>query len=386
MVRIKKHIPLARPYFDKEEEVALFSVIRSKWVMQGARVAEFEEKFADYIGSKYAVTVSSGTAALHLSLLATGINERDKVIVPSFSFIATANAVVYCSAKPVFIDIDLQTYNISPEKIEEYIVKAIKKGDKSIKAIMPVHQLGMPADMDSIMAIAKKYRLRVIEDAACALGSEYKGQKVGNVGDIGCFSFHPRKIITTGEGGMVTTNNKKFAEKIRLLRNHGMAISSNKREEGYPIIGYNYRMTDLQAAIGLMQMRKLKYILNKRRTLANRYNKLLEGIEWLERPHIPSYANPNYQSYIIRIKGDNYKIRDCFLSELMNSGISCKAGVQAIHLEKCYKGKYGGDELINTKKASFSTILLPLYTELEEAEQDKVVNNLKRCYSMISRL
>src|SRR3989338_4039590 len=258
---MKKHIPISKPYFNKQEEKVISDVIRSGWVMQGPRVSEFEEEFAKYVGSKYAVAVSSGTAALHLSLLAIGVKAGDEVIIPSFSFIATANSVVHCGASPVFIDIDQRTYNIDPKRVEEYLANAVKKNSKKIKAIMPVHQLGMPADMDYIMTIAKKYNLYVVEDAACALGSEYKGRKAGNIGDVGCFSFHPRKIITTGEGGMITTNDKKVAEKVRLLRNHGMTISPHERnkkvtikKEEYPLVGYNYRMTDLQGAIGLVQI------------------------------------------------------------------------------------------------------------------------------------
>jgi len=383
---MKKYIPISKPYFNKNEEKALSVVIQSGWVMQGPRVSEFEEEFAKYVGTKYAVAVSSGTAALHLSLLAIGIKAGDEVIIPSFSFIATANAVAHCGASPVFIDIDQRTYNISPEKIEEYLAGVSKKKNKKVKAIMPVHQLGMPADMDYIIAIAKKHSLHIIEDAACALGSEYKGRKAGNIGDVGCFSFHPRKIITTGEGGMITTNDKKVAEKVRLLRNHGMTISPDKREkkssikEDYPIVGYNYRMTDMQGAIGLIQMKKLEFILNKRRTIAKRYDNLLEGIKWIERPYVPTYANPNYQSYIIRIKGNNNKIREYIVSKLIDSGISCKAGVQAIHLEKCYKGKYRGDKLINTERAFYSTILLPLYSELKEEAQNKIIQRLLRFY------
>ena len=385
---MKKYIPISKPYFNKNEEKALSDVIKSGWVMQGPMVSEFEEKFAQYVGTKYAVAVSSGTAALHLSLLALGIGEGDEVIIPSFSFIATANAVAHCGASPVFIDIDQRTYNISPEKIEEYLAGVSKKKNKKVKAIMPVHQLGMPADMDYIIAIAKKHSLHIIEDAACALGSEYKGRKAGNIGDVGCFSFHPRKIITTGEGGMITTNDKRIAEKVRLLRNHGMTISPHERnkkvtikKEEYPLVGYNYRMTDLQGAIGLVQMEKLEYILNKRRAIARRYNSLLEKIEWLERPHVPAYANPNYQSYIVRVKEGGYKIRNHIVSKLIGSGISCKAGVQAIHMEKCYREKYKGDRLINTERAFYSTMLLPLYSELKEHEQDKVVRNLRRFYT-----
>jgi len=385
---MKKYIPISKPYFNKNEEKALSDVIKSGWVMQGPMVSEFEEKFAQYVGTKYAVAVSSGTAALHLSLLALGIGEGDEVIIPSFSFIATANAVAHCGASPVFIDIDQRTYNISPEKIEEYLAGVSKKKNKKVKAIMPVHQLGMPADMDYIIAIAKKHSLHIIEDAACALGSEYKGRKAGNIGDVGCFSFHPRKIITTGEGGMITTNDKRIAEKARLLRNHGMTISAHERnkkvmikKEEYPLVGYNYRMTDLQGAIGLVQMEKLEYILNKRRAIARRYNSLLEKIEWLERPHVPAYANPNYQSYIVRVKEGGYKIRNHIVSKLIGSGISCKAGVQAIHMEKCYREKYKGDRLINTERAFYSTMLLPLYSELKEHEQDKVVRNLRRFYT-----
>lgn len=390
---MKKYIPISKPYFNKDEQKILSDVIKSGWVMQGPMVSEFEEKFAQYIGTKYAIAVSSGTAALHLSLLAIGIKAGDEVIIPSFSFIATANAVVHCGASPVFIDIDQRTYNISPEKIEEYLAGVSKKKNKKVKAIMPVHQLGMPADMDYIMTIAKKYNLYVVEDAACALGSEYKGQKVGNIGEIGCFSFHPRKIITTGEGGMITTNDKRIAEKARLLRNHGMTISAHERnkkvkikKEEYPLVGYNYRMTDLQGAIGLVQMEKLEYILNKRRAIARRYNSLLEKIEWLERPHVPAYANPNYQSYIVRVKEGGYKVRDHIISKLIGFGISCKAGVQAIHMEKCYREKYKGDRLINTERAFNSTILLPMHLELKEEEQNKIIQRLRRFYPMANKV
>lgn len=385
MNRQEKIIPISKPFFDEKEEKAIAAVIRSGWVMQGPKVAEFEKVFADYVGSKYAVAVSSGTAALHLGLMALGVKLGDRVVIPSLSFIATANAVVHCGADPIFIDIDDKTYNIDPQKIEEYLIGIKDKGEfKKIKAIMPVHQLGMPADMDRIMAIGKKYGIQVIEDAACAIGSEYKGRKVGNIGDIACFSFHPRKIITTGEGGMITTNNEKIAKKVRLLRNHGMAYSPYKGKKGrlstneYPIVGYNYRMTDLQGAMGLAQMEKLDFILSKRRSLARKYDELLTDVKFVERPHIPGYAFPNYQSYMVRLKGDAKKERDYVVSKMLESGIACKEGVQAIHLEKCYKDKYKGDELINTRKVTDSSLLLPLFPGLSEQDQKKIIRYLKK--------
>ena len=260
-------IPVARPYIGAEEEQAVVDVLRSGWVTQGPRVAEFEEKFSEYIGCDYSVAVSSCTTALHLALLATGIGPGDEVICPSLSFIATANSIAYTGATPVFGDIDLATYNLDPARLEETI-------SPRTKAVLIVHQIGLPAEMKELLAVAAKRGLAVIEDAACAIGSEYDGNLIGKpLGTMACFSFHPRKILTTGEGGMITTSDAKLAERLRRLRQHAMSLSDvahhNAKQissETYDEVGFNFRMTDMQAAIGLAQLSGLDDFLKRRRT------------------------------------------------------------------------------------------------------------------------
>ncbi len=252
-------IPLTKPFFDEKEERAVIKVLRSGWIMQGSKVSEFEKRIANYLSVKYAVAVTSGTTALHLSMRVLDIKKGDEVIVPSLTFIASANCILYVGAEPIFADIDEKTYNIDPKDIERKITK-------KTKAVIAVHQIGLPAEMDEIRKICKDHKLFLIEDAACALGAEYKGKKVGGLSDLACFSFHPRKSITTGEGGLITTNNKNYYDELISLRSHGM-INKNG-EETYPLLGYNYRMTDLQASIGIEQFKKLELILKKRRKLA----------------------------------------------------------------------------------------------------------------------
>jgi len=261
-------IPITKPYFTKNEVEAVKKVIESGWVVQGPKVKEFEEKFAKFVGAKYAIAVNSCTAALHLSLSASGIGPNDEVIVPAFTFIATANVVEYLGAKPVFVDIDPKTFNINPLKIEEKI-------NKKTKAIIPVHLFGLSADMEPILKIARKYKLKVIEDAACGLGTLYKGKHVGTFGETGCFSFHPRKAISCGEGGMITTNSKKHNEILRSLRDHGASMSDLARHQKglpmlpeYNLLGFNYRMSDIEAAILIEQMKKVNWILKERRKRA----------------------------------------------------------------------------------------------------------------------
>jgi len=361
-----KNIPIAKSFFDGNEEKLVSGVIRSGWIAQGRMVEDFEKKVARYTGAKYAVATSSGTTALHLALLVSGVGPGDEVIIPSFSFIATANAVVYSGAKPVFIDIDLATYNIDADEIEKFM----KRSSGKVKAIMPVHQFGLPCDIDSISNIAKRYGLFLIEDAACALGSSYKGVRVGKKSDIACFSFHPRKIMTTGEGGMLLTNNKSSAEKAIALRNHGLCAPA----EDYKILGYNYRLTDLQAAVGIAQMSRLPAVLKARRRQARRYDEAFKKYDHIHTPFIPSYTVPNYQSYVIKIDKMSARTRDGIIAALAKERICARRGNTAIHMQSLYRK--GGPRLPNTEEAAAGTIALPIYYKMTEKEQDIVICSL----------
>lgn len=370
-------IPITKPYIGEEEKRAIAQVIDSGWVSQGERVAEFEDKFAAYSGSKYAIAFSSCTAALHSALVVSGIGQKDEVIVPSLSFIATANAVVHSGAAPVFVDIDSKTCNIDPEKIERAITK-------KTKAIMSVHQMGLPADMDSIKRIADKHGLIIIEDAACAVGSEYKGKRIGSHGNSACFSFHPRKIITTGEGGMVTTDNYELSEKLKRFRHHSMSISPIDRHlarkvviEVYPEVGYNYRLTDMQAAMGIVQLGKLPFIIEARRKIAEFYNKEFSSISCIKVPKIPGYAYHNYQSYWIELLAGAPLSRDLLMERLLEKGIATRRGIMAIHMEEAYAGRGGKLKLPLTEKATKSTLLLPIYPTMTEGEQSYIVESIK---------
>lgn len=361
-----KNIPIAKSFFNTSEEKLVSGVIRSGWIAQGRMVEGFEKNVAAYTGAKYAVAASSGTTALHLALLVSGVKPGDEVIVPSFSFIATANAVAYSGAKPVFIDIDPATYNIDADKIEDFM----KRAGGRVKAIMPVHQFGLPCDIDAISGIAGRYGLKLIEDAACALGSLYKGRRVGKDSEIACFSFHPRKIMTTGEGGMLVTNNKSSAEKANALRNHGLCAPA----EDYKILGYNYRLTDLQAAIGIAQMSRLPAVLKARRHQARRYDEAFRKYDHIHTPFIPSYAAPNYQSYVIRIDKMSARARDGIITALAKEGICARRGNTAVHMQSLYKK--GGLRLPNTEEAAAGTIALPIYYKITEKEQDIVIGSL----------
>ncbi len=372
-------VPITKPFLDDREERAIVEVLRSGWVAQGPKVAEFERLVAHYVGARHAVATSNCTTALHLALTLAGVAPGDEVIVPSFSFIATANAVRYTGATPVFVDIDPRTYNMDPACVEGAITPRTK-------AVMPVHQLGLAADMDRVNAIARAHGLAVVEDAAPAIGATYKGQHVGALGNITCFSFHPRKAITTGEGGMIVTDAAAAAERARVLRSHGMSVSDLARHqarrviiEEYLELGYNYRLSDLHAAVGIEQLAKLDVVLARRRRLAERYHAALARLGCVQLPFSSSETPHTYQSYMIALRPGAPKSREQVMEELLAAGVATRRGVMAIHLEPCYaRGDGGPTRLPVTEAAARDTLLLPIYPGMEDDEQEYVIEHLAR--------
>lgn len=372
-------IPIAKPWLDERESDAVRRVILSGWVSQGPEVAAFEQEFAAYVGAKYACAVSNCTTALHLALLAVGVQPGDEVITVSHSFIATANSIRYCGATPVFADVQPETFNINPELLEALFTKATR-------AILCVHQIGMPCDLKAILDIAHQHSLPVIEDAACAIGSAIcwndKREKIGKPhGDIACFSFHPRKVISTGDGGMITTANPEWDKQFRLWRQHGMsvpnAVRHNAKEvafESYPVLGYNYRMTDIQAAIGREQVKRLPEIIDRRRVLAGCYNELLRDISGLRLPIEPPWARSNWQSYCIRLsdKLDQRKV----MQLMLDRGVATRRGVMCTHREESYAGCKQRQPLPESEKAQDHCIILPLYYQMSHDDQEYVVQVL----------
>lgn len=371
-------INITKPQFGKEELKAVKETLDSGWVVQGPKVFELEKQMAKFMDITYAVATSSCTTALHMAMIALGIKAGDEVIVPSFTWVATANICEYVGAKPVFVDIELDTFNIDTEKIEKAITK-------KTKAIIPVHLFGLSANMGQIIKLAKKYKLVVVEDAACAIGTKYKGEHVGAIGDIGAFSFHPRKAITTGEGGLFTTNNKKAAMMAMSLRDHGSAVSDLDRHKGkkhdfpdYNIVGYNYRMTDIQAAIGVEQAKKLKNILTSRIAKAKIYDKALRNHEFIQTPQVPDYSNHAYQSYVLLVKKNSPISRDKISEQLAKRGIATRQGTQNVPLLGFYRKKYGCKtaDFPNSTYAEKNTLTIPLYADITKKEQDYVVDSI----------
>ncbi len=371
-------IPVAKPYLTKTEAETAADVILSGWVTQGSKVEEFEKKFASFVGSKYAVCVSNCTAALHLSLIVSGVRAGDEIICPSMSFIATANSIRHAGGVPVFADCEKETYNIDPISAEKLITKRTK-------GILIVHQMGWPADIDAFKKICLKHSLVLIEDAACAVGSEYKGKKIGSHSDLVCFSFHPRKVITTGDGGMITTSNKDYYERLKRLRQHGMSVNDRERHfsnriinEDYLELGYNYRMTDIQAAVGIKQLEKINYLIKERTKLAEFYNKAFAKTEKIILPKIDPKNKPNFQSYPIYFAGINENKRDEIMQKLLDVGISTRRGIMLAHKTSAYckyklRGKLSASEDLSSK-----SILLPLYNGFTKNEASFVIKNLKK--------
>jgi perosamine synthetase len=370
-------IPITLPYLGEEEAQAAANAIRTGWIAQGPLVAKFERALAERLGVAHVVATSNCTTSLHLALLCSGIGPGDEVIVPSFTFIATANAVLYVGATPVFVDIDPRRYTLDPEKAEAAITERTR-------AIIPVDQIGLAADLDPILALAQRHGLRVVEDAAPALGATYHGRPVGAISPITCFSFHPRKSITTGEGGVIATHDADLAARARVLRSHGASISDLARHqastvtiEAYEELGYNYRMTDIQAAIGIEQLKKLDDVLARRRRLAERYDTLLAGLEGVATPYSPDDAPHTYQSYCVRLDPARTPPRETIMARMLAQGIATRRGVMAIHEEPYYVARCGRVSLPVTEAATRETLLLPLYATMTEAEQDRVIAALR---------
>jgi perosamine synthetase len=362
-------IRLTVPDIGEEELSVVQDVLRSGYLVQGVHVADFEQSIADYLGCAHAVAVSSCTAALHLSLLALGVGPGDEVIVPDFTFPATANAVELTGARPVFCDIKSSTFCIDPDLIERLITPRSK-------AIVPVHEFGHPAEMTYIMALADKYGLLVIEDAACALGSEYKGKKVGTFGIAGCFSFHPRKAITTGEGGVIVTGDSALAERLRCLRNHGISIINGRIE--FVEAGFNYRMTDLQGALGVVQIRKLTGLIIKRVKLAAHYDQLLKGLDSITTPTCAINCRHVYQTYHVLL--DEHINRANLMEILRDNRIETNYGAYAVHMQKYYLKKYvtSSSSFPESIKSFHHGLALPLHTQMDWDELEFIVDTLIR--------
>ncbi|MGH9119371.1 MAG: DegT/DnrJ/EryC1/StrS family aminotransferase [Acidimicrobiales bacterium] len=374
--RSKRSIPVMRPTLGPEEAVAASEAVLSGWVAQGPRVAQFEEAFARRVGAAHAVAVSSCTTALHLALVVAGIGPGHDVLVPSLSFIATANAVRYVGAHPVFADVDPITQNLTVESIRSALTPATR-------AVIVVDQGGVPAELDPIRVLCDPLGVTVIQDAACAIGSTYAGQPVGARAELAAFSFHPRKVITTGEGGMLVTSNEEWAARCRRLREHGMNVSAADRHlaqgpvlEAYVETGFNYRMTDVQAAIGLVQLSRLDLIVSRRRLLAQRYQRKLVEIPQLEQAIMaadPGYGTTNFQSFWVCLPDEFPVERNHLLGILADHGVSARRGIMASHLEPAYAG-HPHQPLPVTERLTERSLILPLFHDLTEADQDLVVD------------
>ena len=384
----KFNIPIARTSLSDEEISSVLGPLKSGWLVQGPLVEDFQNKWSKFTGSKNSIAVTSCTSALHLSLASLGFKEGDEAIVPAFTWISTANVVEHLGGRVEFCDIDLDTFNIDINKIEEKITP-------KTKAILPVHLFGLSADMDPILEIAKKYNLWVVEDAACGFGSLYKGKHVGTLGDTGCFSFHPRKAITTGEGGMITTHSDSIASKLRCLRDHGAELSDLQRHSGprpyllsnHPEAGYNQRMTDIQAALGSMQMNRADEIIKERKSIAKIYNEEFKNLSFLQIPKESEGYSHGYQSYPCLFMPDDVKKnnitetqanRNKWMEKLSLEGISTRPATHAVHMLEYYSKKYDikPEDFPNAHAANNCSIAFPLFHGLKTDEQAYVIEKV----------
>lgn len=371
-------IPITRPQLDRAEEEAVVEVLRSGWLAQGAKVAEFEAALAEYCDTRHAVATTSCTTALHLVLAALGIGPGDEVIVPAFTFVATANVVEYQGATPVFADVDLSTFNATIDTLAAKVTPRTR-------AIIPVHLFGLALDLAPVMDLAAPRGIALVEDAACALGTTYRGTHVGGFGVAGAFSFHPRKVITTGEGGAVTTNDAELYRRLLVLRNHGAAVSDLERHAtdawalpSYDSLGFNYRMTDVQAAIGTVQLRKVDKLLAQRRSLARRYTEAFHDLPGLRTP-IDGDGSHAYQAYVLLIDPDAPRTRDQIAAHLTSEGIAVRQGTHAAHALGYYRRKYdlGPARCPNAWQAEQRSLTLPLYPDMDDITQDRVIAAMK---------
>ena len=371
-----RDIPFAQPEFGDAEAAAVADVLRSGWASQGPAVARFEALFAERVGARHAVATSSCTTALHVALLLAGVGPGDEVICPSYSFIATANAVLYAGATPVFADIDAHTWNLDAGD-------ALRCRSSRTKAVMPVHQVGLAADLDAFAPFAA-HGVTIVEDAACAIGSTYRGRPIGSHGHLTCFSFHPRKTVSTGEGGMITTDVADAAERARRLRSHGASVSAFSRHqakgvvfEEYAELGYNYRLSDVQAAIGIVQLSKLDALLVRRHAIADRYDAAFGALPHIQLPARPGYADHAFQSYGIVLTSECRRDRDEVLQALADRGISCRRGIPPIHLEPLYVHRFGRVSLPVTEAIAARALFLPMFSSLEPTDQDRVIDAVR---------
>ena len=374
----KRHIEISHPSTGEEEWQAVRESLMSGWLTQGPKVAEFEKAFARRHTVNHAIASTSCTTAMHLILTALNIGPGDEVIVPAFTWVATANVVAYCGATPVFVDVDPLTFNMASAQI-------VQKMTKKTKAIIPVHLFGLCADIDAISNAASG--IAIVEDAACAAGSTYKGNSAGSLGLAGAFSFHPRKSITTGEGGMVTTNNDALAEKINMLRNHGASISEEQRHKGprpyilpdFNILGFNYRMTDLQGAVGLVQLSKLDTFLAERRKHAEFYSRELAALDWLTTPSVPEGYEHSWQAYVCRVDERRSPVsRNEIMDYMQKKGISTRPGTHAVHMLGYYRQKFNinPDDFPCARDCDRYTLTLPLHNRMTEEDYTFVIKTL----------
>ncbi|MBQ9361178.1 MAG: DegT/DnrJ/EryC1/StrS family aminotransferase [Lachnospiraceae bacterium] len=371
--------PITRPYFDEIEINNIRECLASGWVTQGPMVSRFEKKFMELHGGDNAMAVSSCTAGLHLAVISLGIGAGDEVLVPAFTWVTSANCVEYTGARAVFVDVDYRTFNIAPKEIEAHITSRTK-------AIVVVHEFGKAAPMDEIMGIADKYGLKVIEDCACAIGTTYKGRPVGTIGDVGIFSFHPRKAVTTGEGGICITSDRSLAIKIDSLRNHGASTDAEDSDYGepwymgnYDFLGYNYRMSDIQAAVGLAQLDKLKELLNERKKCAKTYIELLRRNDILRLPNVDGDEGHTFQSFVVLLPEGEHELRNRMMRTMKENAIQTRQGTQAVHRLGYYRSKYDikSEDYPVAAYCEDCTITLPLYPNMTIDEQKYIADIIR---------